>query len=54
MSKITESEIEEIIGAYFDMISGNCKADAHRVVVEIVRNYPNLANFYLTEKERKA
>lgn len=47
-------EIDDIIRAYFDarVTDGKEYDDNHKIVVDILRNYPEYANYYLTEEER--
>ena len=54
---ITEDEISEIVRAYFQLryniIEYNIEQKRnHQVVVDILKQYPEYANHFLTSKER--
>ena len=48
------NEIHDIIRAYFDARTTDGKEydDNHKIVVNILKQYPAYANYYLTEEER--
>ena len=54
MKMMKRNDIDDIIRAYFDArrTDGEEYAENHKIVVDILKNYPEYANYYLTEEER--
>ena len=51
--EMNENEIDIIISAYFTMREyGFCKME-DQLVVDVLKNYPQYANYYLTYEERE-
>lgn len=54
-TKMASPDIELIIRAYFTAraTDGEDYDENHEIVVDIIRRYPEYANFYLTSEERE-
>ena len=52
---MNKDEIDTLIRCYFDarIFDGQDYEDNHSIVVSILKNYPEYANYYLTPEEQE-